>query len=181
MKLTIENPVSMKTKRSDLIMSEGIVWKYGDDIDTDQIIASQYLLDSDIYEMKKHTFESIDSSFAERVKKGDFIVAGKNFGCGSSREQAPIVLKKLGIECIIAESFARIFFRNSINIGLPVFIIEDLYSHVETGDHLEIFLSDGFLKHKGNKYLLNSYPEYIYKIIKNGGMINFVNNTGGEI
>lgn len=109
------------------------VWKFHNDVDTDQIIASQYLLLPDIEAMKQYTFESLDPDFAKKAQPGDLIVAGENFGCGSSREQAPSVLKALGIKAVIAKSFARIFYRNSINIGLPVIVCKDLYEHVEDG------------------------------------------------
>ena len=111
----------------------GKIFKFHTDVDTDQIIASQYLLFPTIDEMKTHTFESLDPDFASSVKPGDFVVAAENFGCGSSREQAPSVLKALGVKAVLAKSFARIFYRNAINIGLPVIVCKDLYDHVEGG------------------------------------------------
>ena len=119
-------------------MPGGTIYKYHDDLDTDQIIASQYLLLPDIDEMKVHTFESLDPDFPEKVKEGDFVVGGENFGCGSSREQAPSVLKALGVRAVIAKSFARIFYRNSINIGLPVIVCKELPDEVKTGDTMEL-------------------------------------------
>ena len=114
----------------------GQIFKFHTDVDTDQIIASQYLLYPTVEEMKSHTFESLDPSFASRVKPGDYVVAAENFGCGSSREQAPAVLKALGVQAVIAKSFARIFFRNAINIGLPVIVCRELYDHVEDGEEM---------------------------------------------
>ena len=114
-------------------MDKGTIFKFYNDLDTDQIIASQYLLLPNLEEMKAHTFESQDPDFAKKVQPGDFVVAGENFGCGSSREQAPGVLKALGVKAVIAKSFARIFFRNAINIGLPAIVCKDLPDDVQTG------------------------------------------------
>ena len=115
-------------------MDKGTIFKFHNDLDTDQIIASQYLLLPNLDEMKSHTFESLDPDFSKKVKPGDFVVGGENFGCGSSREQAPGVLKALGVKAVIAKSFARIFFRNAINIGLPAIVCKDLPDAVKTGD-----------------------------------------------
>ena len=112
-------------------MDKGTIFKFYNDLDTDQIIASQYLLLPNLEEMKAHTFESQDPDFAKKVKPGDYVVAGENFGCGSSREQAPGVLKALGVKAVIAKSFARIFFRNAINIGLPAIVCKDLPDDVQ--------------------------------------------------
>ena len=122
----------------------GKVFKFNKDVDTDQIIASQYLLFPTIDEMKVHTFESLNSDFASQVKPGDFVVADENFGCGSSREQAPSVLKALGVKAVVAKSFARIFYRNSINIGMPVIVSKDLYEGVQDGDEMELNLEKIF-------------------------------------
>ena len=111
-------------------MEKGTIFKFHNDLDTDQIIASQYLLLPNLDEMKSHTFESLDPDFAKKVKPGDFVVGGENFGCGSSREQAPGVLKALGVQAVIAKSFARIFYRNAINIGLPVIVCKELPDEV---------------------------------------------------
>ena len=124
-------------------MEKGTIFKFHNDLDTDQIIASQYLLLPNLDEMKGHTFESLDPDFAKKVKPGDFVVGGENFGCGSSREQAPGVLKALGVQAVIAKSFARIFFRNAINIGLPAIVCKDLPDDVQTGDTMELHMSDG--------------------------------------
>ena len=120
-------------------MEKGTIFKFHNDLDTDQIIASQYLLLPNLEEMKSHAFESLDPDFAQKVKPGDFVVGGENFGCGSSREQAPSVLKALGVKAVVAKSFARIFYRNSINIGLPVIISKDLYDKVEDGADIDVF------------------------------------------
>lgn len=153
----------------------GKIFKFHDDLDTDQIIASQYLLLPNIEEMKSHAFESLDPSFAEKVKKGDFIVGGENFGCGSSREQAPSVLKALGIKVVIAKSFARIFYRNAINIGLPVMVSGDLYEDVKTGDDMEIFMEQGMIRCKGKSYQCTKLPAYMQEILNKGGLIAFLN------
>lgn len=127
----------------------GHIFKFHTDVDTDQIIASQYLLFPTIDEMKTHAFESLDPDFASRVKPGDFVVAAENFGCGSSREQAPSVLKALGVQAVIAKSFARIFYRNAINIGLPVIVCRELYDHVANGDEMDLSLTDGIARTGG--------------------------------
>ena len=127
-------------------MSVGKVFKFHNDLDTDQIIASQYLLLPTIEEMKVHTFESLDSEFPQKVKPGDYVVGGENFGCGSSREQAPSVLKALGVQAVVAKSFARIFYRNAINIGLPVIVCKDFPDAVSTGDEMELSLTEGVAK-----------------------------------
>lgn len=156
-------------------MSKSRVWKFHNDVDTDQIIASQYLLLPNIEEMKGYTFESLDPDFANKVQAGDVIVAGENFGCGSSREQAPSVLKALGIKAVIAKSFARIFFRNSINIGLPVIVCKDLYDHVEEGDLVEPDLLGGTIRTEKTEYSCTKLPEYMQTILNAGGLIAFLN------
>ena len=156
-------------------MPGGTIYKYHDDLDTDQIIASQYLLLPDIDEMKVHTFESLDPDFPGKVKPGDFVVGGENFGCGSSREQAPSVLKALGVKAVIAKSFARIFYRNAINIGLPVIVCKELPDHVETGDEMELSLGDGVAKAGGVEYTCTKLPEYMQNILNQGGLIASLN------
>ena len=138
----------------------GRIFKFDKDVDTDQIIASQYLLFPTIDEMKSHTFESLDSDFASAVKPGDFVVADDNFGCGSSREQAPSVLKALGVKAVIAKSFARIFYRNAINIGLPVIVCKELHDEVNAGDECELSLEDGIKICKGIKKWQKCKSEY---------------------
>ncbi|HIX68904.1 MAG TPA: 3-isopropylmalate dehydratase small subunit [Candidatus Anaerostipes excrementavium] len=157
----------------------GRVFKFHNDVDTDQIIASQYLLLPNIEEMKQYTFESIDREFAQKVKEGDIVVAGENFGCGSSREQAPSVLKALGVKAVIAKSFARIFYRNAINIGLPVIISKDLYEKVEDGDAVDIDLTEGKITTEKETLPCTKLPPYMQNILDHGGLINFLNE--GEV
>lgn len=151
------------------------VWKFGNDVDTDQIIASQYLLLPNVEEMKQYTFESLDPDFASKIKPDDIIVAGENFGCGSSREQAPSVLKALGIKAVIAKSFARIFYRNSINIGLPAIVCRDLTDHVETGEEADLDLTAGTVTSGDVTYSCTKLPEYMQKILNQGGLIASLN------
>ena len=153
----------------------GKIFKFHTDVDTDQIIASQYLLFPTIDEMKVHTFESLDSTFASKVQPGDFVVAAENFGCGSSREQAPSVLKALGVKAVIAKSFARIFYRNAINIGLPVIVCKDLYDHVEGGDEMELSLTDGIVKAGEQEFICTKLPPYMQGILDQGGLIASLN------
>ncbi len=153
----------------------GHIFKFHTDVDTDQIIASQYLLFPTIDEMKTHTFESLDPDFASNVKPGDFVVAAENFGCGSSREQAPSVLKALGVKAVIAKSFARIFYRNAINIGLPVIVCKDLYDHVSDGDEMELSLTDGIVRTGGQEYVCTKLPPYMQGILDQGGLIASLN------
>ena len=153
----------------------GKIFKFHTDVDTDQIIASQYLLFPTIDEMKAHTFESLDPTFADRVKPGDYVVAAENFGCGSSREQAPGVLKALGVQAIVAKSFARIFYRNAINIGLPVIVCKDLPDDVKTGDTMELSMSDGTAHANGKTYSCTKLPEYMQNILNQGGLIASLN------
>ena len=156
-------------------MAEGTIFKFHNDLDTDQIIASQYLLLPNLEEMKEHTFESLDPDFPKKVKPGDFVVGGENFGCGSSREQAPGVLKALGVQAIIAKSFARIFYRNAINIGLPVIGCKDLPDDVKTGDTMELSMSDGTAHANGKTYSCTKLPEYMQNILNQGGLIASLN------
>ena len=153
----------------------GRIFKFDKDVDTDQIIASQYLLFPTIDEMKSHTFESLDSDFASAVKPGDFVVADDNFGCGSSREQAPSVLKALGVKAVIAKSFARIFYRNAINIGLPVIVCKELPDEVKTGDTMELRMSDGTAEANGKTYSCTKLPAYMQNILNQGGLIASLN------
>ena len=134
-------------------MEKGTIFKFHNDLDTDQIIASQYLLLPNLEEMKSHAFESLDPDFAQKVKPGDFVVGGENFGCGSSREQAPGVLKALGVKAVIAKSFARIFYRNAINIGLPAIVCKDLPDEVKTGDQMELHMLEGTADSKYSAYI----------------------------
>ncbi len=156
-------------------MSESKVWKFDNDVDTDQIIASQYLLLPNIDEMKVYTFESLDPEFAAKVKAGDIIVAAENFGCGSSREQAPSVLKALGVKAVLAKSFARIFYRNAINIGLPVIVCKELHEHVENGSMADLDLSAGTVTVDGQVFECTKLPEYMQNILNQGGLIASLN------
>lgn len=153
----------------------GRIFRFYKDVDTDQIIASQYLLYPTIDEMKEHAFESLDREFAAKVRPGDFVVADENFGCGSSREQAPGVLKALGIRAVVAKSFARIFYRNAINIGLPVIVSKDLYDHVSDGDEMELSLTEGIAACNGQKFACTKLPEYMQGILDQGGLIASLN------
>lgn len=156
-------------------MSMGKIFKFHDDLDTDQIIASQYLLLPNLEEMKVHTFESLDPEFPDKVKPGDYVVGGENFGCGSSREQAPGVLTALGVEAVIAKSFARIFYRNAINIGLPVIVCKELPDEVKTGDEMELSMTEGVARAGGKTYTCTKLPEYMQQILSQGGLIASLN------
>lgn len=156
-------------------MAVGTVFKFHNDLDTDQIIASQYLLLPTIDEMKIHTFESLDAEFPNKVRPGDYVVGGENFGCGSSREQAPSVLKALGVEAVIAKSFARIFFRNAINIGLPVIVCKDFPDQAKTGDEMELLIGEGIVRSNGHTYPCTRLPEYMQQILSQGGLIASLN------
>jgi len=153
----------------------GKIFRFYKDVDTDQIIASQYLLFPSVEEMKEHTFESLDPEFAAKAEPGDYVVADENFGCGSSREQAPAVLKALGVKAVIAKSFARIFYRNAINIGLPVIVCRELYDAVETGDEMELDLKEGIITTGGREYSCTRLPAQMQKILDQGGLIASLN------
>ena len=153
----------------------GKVFKFHTDVDTDQIIASQYLLLPNIEEMKEHAFESLNGDFAKDVKPGDIIVANENFGCGSSREQAPAVLKALGVKAIVAKSFAWIFYRNAINIGLPVIVSKEVYDVVNDRDEADVDMNKGIIKTAGQEFECTKLPEYMQNILNAGGLIAFLN------
>ena len=156
------------------------VWRYGDHIDTDVIIPARYLNIADFNELAEHAMEdakeSLELSFAANVQPGDYIVAGKNFGCGSSREHAPVVLKVKGIKCIVADSFARIFYRNAINIGLPVLEIGADVEKIEAGDSIDVDINKGEIKilNKNITIKTKPLPEFIQKIADCGGLINYI-------
>lgn len=156
----------------------GKIFKFHTDVDTDQIIASQYLLFPTIDEMKAHTFESLDPTFAERVKPDDYVVAAENFGCGSSREQAPSVLKALGVKAVVAKSFARIFYRNAINIGLAILECPEASEKIDSGDEVAIDFDTGVITNltKGETYQANPFPDFIKKIIQAGGLMADIKN-----
>ena len=155
----------------------GKVFKYGDNVDTDVIIPARYLNVPDPAELAKHCMEDIDIEFANKVNKGDIIVATKNFGCGSSREHAPIAIKASGVSCVIAETFARIFYRNAINIGLPIIECKEASIGIEAGDDVEIDFDSGLItnKTKGESYKGQAFPEFMQKIIKAEGLVNYIN------
>lgn len=161
--------------------TRGKAFKYGDNIDTDVIIPARYLMSFDPLELKKHCMEDIDKDFAKNVKPGDVIVGKKNFGCGSSREHAPIAIKASGVSCVIAESFARIFYRNSFNIGLPIVESKEASEGIDEGDEIEIDFSAGEIKNisKDEIYKIEAYPEFIQKIIESDGLINYVGDRMG--
>ena len=155
--------------------AQGHVFKYGDNVDTDVIIPARYLNSFDAKELASHAMADIDPEFAKKVQAGDLIVANKNFGCGSSREQAPGVLKALGVQAVVAKSFARIFYRNAINIGLPVIVCKDLPDDVKTGDTMELSMSDGTAHANGKTYSCTKLPEYMQNILNQGGLIASLN------
>ena len=154
---------------------KGKVHKFGADVDTDVIIPARYLNVSEPSELAKHCMEDIDSEFLTKIAQGDVIVATTNFGCGSSREHAPLAIKACGISCVIAQSFARIFFRNAINIGLPLLECAEAVDEMETGDVLELDLSHGEINNisKHKKFIASPYPEFMMGIINAGGLIEY--------
>ena len=158
--------------------AKGLVFKYGDNVDTDVIIPARYLNSSDPAELATHCMEDIDKDFVKNVKKGDIIVAEKNFGCGSSREHAPIPIKASGISCVIAETFARIFYRNAINIGLPIIECKEAAKGIESGDEVEVDFDSGIIynRTKGTQFEGQAFPEFMQKIIQAEGLINYINN-----
>ena len=159
------------------------VWRYGDHVDTDVIIPARYLNIADFDELAEHAMEDIDTTFAPNVQPGDYVVAGKNFGCGSSREHAPVVIKVKGVKCIIADSFARIFYRNAINIGLPVLEIGKDVEKIAAGDELDVNMAAGEIKivNKGITIQTKPLPEFIQKIADCGGLINYVKGEHQEL
>jgi 3-isopropylmalate/(R)-2-methylmalate dehydratase small subunit len=152
---------------------KGVAIKFGNNVDTDVILPGKYLILVDPYELAKHALESLDPKFPEKAKKGVILVGGKNFGCGSSREQAPLALKFAGVKCVLAESFARIFFRNAINIGLPVTECKSITKAVETGDELAVDFEAGKIENisNGKKFQVDKLPPFIIEILADGGLI----------
>ncbi len=157
--------------------AKGIVFKYGDNVDTDVIIPARYLNSSDPAELAAHCMEDIDKEFIKKVKKGDIIVADKNFG--SSREHAPIAIKAAGVSCVIAETFARIFYRNAINIGLPIIECPEASKGIEAGDQVEVDFDSGVITNitKGTSFQGQAFPEFMQRIIASEGLINYINNN----
>lgn len=158
--------------------AHGTVFKYGDNVDTDVIIPARYLNSSDPAELATHCMEDIDTEFVKKVQKGDIIVADKNFGCGSSREHAPIAIKAAGVSCVIAETFARIFYRNAINIGLPIIECPEAAKGIEAGDEVLVDFDSGIITNvtKGISYKGQAFPEFMQRIIKAEGLVNYINN-----
>ena len=154
----------------------GKAWKYGDDVDTDVIIPARYLNTSDPAELAKYAMEDADPEWVDKMNPGDFIVAGDNFGCGSSREHAPLALKAAGVSAVIAKSFARIFYRNAINIGLPILESPQAAEEINEGDNLEVELASGTIKDKTSDktYKAQAFPEFMQKIVNKGGLINYL-------
>jgi len=159
---------------------KGKAYKFGDNIDTDLIIPARYLNTSDPDELAKHCMEDADPNWIKKVKKGDFIVAGENFGCGSSREHAPISIKAAGVSAIIAKSFARIFYRNAINIGLPILESSQAAEEIKESDEIEVDLAQGIIKDltSGKSYKAQPFPEFMQKIIEAGGLIKYLKQIG---
>ena len=154
------------------------IYKYKDNVDTDVIIPARYLNSFDAKELASHAMVDIDPTFASTVEKGDIIAAGQNFGCGSSREHAPLCLKTAGVKCVIAKSFARIFYRNSINIGFPIMECEEAADKIEKGDEVEVDFSTGIItnKTKNETYQSQPFPEFLQKMIDADGLVNYVNS-----
>lgn len=158
--------------------AHGFVHKYGDNVDTDVIIPARYLNTASHAELASHCMEDIDKDFVKNVKMGDIIVANKNFGCGSSREHAPIAIKASGVSCVIASTFARIFYRNAINIGLAILECPEASEKIEAGDEVEVDFDSGLIQNltKGESYQAEPFPEFIKEIIREGGLLRSIQN-----
>ena len=157
--------------------AQGTVFKYGDNVDTDVIIPARYLNSSDPKELASHCMEDIDKDFVKKVNEGDIIVANKNFGCGSSREHAPIAIKAAGVSCVIAETFARIFYRNAINIGLPIIECPEAAKAISAGDEVKVDFDSGVITNvtTGETFQGQAFPEFMQKLIACGGLVNYIN------
>lgn len=160
----------------------GRAWKFGDDVDTDAIIPGRYLVINDPLELAEHLFEGVRPDMAAQAKKGDIVVAGENFGCGSSREHAPLALKGAGIDAVVAKSFARIFFRNAINIGLPLFICPEV-ERINDGDLIEIDMGQGLIRNqtRGESYKTTPLPEFLQQIVEAGGLVEYTRRLVAEV
>lgn len=158
--------------------AKGHVFKYGDNVDTDVIIPARYLNSFDAQELASHAMADIDPEFVNKVQPGDLIVANKNFGCGSSREHAPLCLKTAGVSCVIAETFARIFYRNAINIGLPIIECPEAAKGIEAGDEVEVDFDNGMIynRTKGTEFKGQPFPEFMQKLIAVGGLVKYTNS-----
>ncbi len=161
---------------------KGKCWKFGDHVDTDQIIPARYLNTINAAELAAHCMEDADAGFAKKVKQGDIIVGGDNFGCGSSREHAPLCIKAAGVSCVLANSFARIFFRNAINIGLPILECPEAVAAIKEGDEVEVDLEKGSVKHLGTGKVYNTtpFPKELREIIAAGGLMNYVKTVAAK-
>lgn len=159
-----------------MFIRRGKVWTFGDDVDTDAILPARYMNVPDSHELARHCMEDADPHFVEKISPGDMIVAGKNFGCGSSREHAPLAIKAAGIACVIAGSFARIFYRNAINIGLPILESPEAAAFLEEGSTVEVNLQNGEITElaSGRKFEAAAFPPFMQEIMAQGGLINFV-------
>ena len=159
--------------------AKGKIFKYGSNVDTDVIIPARYLNTSDAKELASHCMEDIDAEFVNKVHKGDIIVADDNFGCGSSREHAPIAIKESGVSCVIANSFARIFYRNAINIGLPILECPEAVATIEAGDEVEVDFDTGMITDltKNQTFKGQAFPEFMQELITAGGLVNYVNEN----
>lgn len=166
-----------------MMIYRGKVWKFGDNIDTDAIIPARYLNTIDPEELAAHCMEDADPDFVNKAKKGDIIVAGKNFGCGSSREHAPLAIKSAGISAVIAVSFARIFYRNALNIGLPIFESEEAALKIKEGDEIEIDGQKGEIRNlsRGEVYSFIPFPPFMQELISEGGLMNYVKKRVADI
>ena len=158
--------------------AQGRVHKYGDNVDTDVIIPARYLNTANHKELAAHCMEDIDKEFINKVQQGDIMVGGFNFGCGSSREHAPIAIKEAGVSCVIAKTFARIFYRNAINIGLPIIECPEASKGIEDGDEVEVDFDSGMIynRTKGTQFKGQAFPEFMQKIIKAEGLVNYINS-----
>lgn len=157
---------------------QGTVFKYGDNVDTDVIIPARYLNTSDPAELAKHCMEDLDKDFVKNVQPGDIIVAGRNFGCGSSREHAPLAIKTVGVSVVIAATFARIFYRNAINIGLPILECPEAVADIQAGDKISVDFTSGVITNltSGESYQAEPFPEFMQELIAAGGLLNYLKN-----
>ena len=157
--------------------ANGKVLKYGDNVDTDVIIPARYLNSFDAKELASHVMVDLDPTFVDRLEPGDIVVAKSNFGCGSSREHAPLALKTAGVSCVIANSFARIFYRNSINIGFPILECPEAVAGIDEGDQVEVEFETGIIKNltKGTSFQAQAFPPFLQKMIEANGLVNYVN------
>lgn len=153
---------------------KGTAWKFGNDIDTDIILPGRYLIYTDEERLSAHCMEGLDPKFSEKCKKGDFIVAGTNFGCGSSREHAPIAIKGAGVSCVIAESFARIFYRNATNVGVPLLEAPGISKIIENGDEIEVNMENGVIRGNDFEITFKKLPPFMLEILNKGGLIQYL-------